>query len=126
MVETHDVWNALHDRFGDDLRAVIRYDGEDMESLKRDDVRERSTPLDDREIVDGIIIRHLNFADNAPRFRAGSLDAIVRVFEDAHVISRPDSLARKSGFVVSIDRDCSVPVEQVVELLEEVLEDDAE
>lgn len=120
MVETRDVWNALHEQFDDDLRAVIRYDGEDMESIKRDDIREQSMPLDDREIVDGIIVRHLNVADDVSRFRVGSLDAIVRVFENAHVISRPDSVDEKAGFVVSIDRDCSVSVEEVVELLEEI------
>lgn len=120
MVETRDVWNALHEQFDDDLRAVIRYDGEDMESIKRDDIREQSMPLDDREIVDGIIVRHLNVADDVSRFRVGSLDAVVRVFENAHVISRPDSVDEKAGFVVSIDRDCSVSVEEVVELLEEI------
>lgn len=123
-VSAQKVWDALRGDIGEDLRVVIRYSEFDLEAIKRDDIREQSTPLNTQEIVDGIIIRHLNFADDAERFHVGSLSAIVRVFESAHVISRPDSLDKKTGFIISIDRgeDVTPSVEQTVELLEDAVQ----
>jgi hypothetical protein len=98
------VWADLHERVGDDLRAVTRYESREFETRMREDVRERYTDDEDRAIVDDVIVRQLGLLDTERRFDAGRLEANVNVFEHAWVIAWPDGLPSKSGFIVSIQR----------------------
>jgi hypothetical protein len=102
------VWTALHERFGEDLRVVTRYESREFETRMREDVRARYTAEEDRRIVDDVIVRQLGLFDTERRFDAGRLDATVHVFEQAWVIAWPHDLPSKSGFVVSIQRDGDV------------------
>ena len=99
------VWNGLYELLDEDLRAVSRYTSRDFETRMRDDVREVVTPDELREAVDDTIIDQLNLATTESVFKAGELQANLRVFEDAWVVAWPDGLDRHSGFIVSIQRD---------------------
>lgn len=99
------IWADLHERVGDDLRAVTRYDSREFETRMREDVRERYTDREDRAIVDDIIVRQLNLLETERRFDAGRLEANVNAFEEAWVLAWPDHPPSKSGFIVSIERD---------------------
>ena len=109
------VWAGLHERVGDDLRVVTRYEMMEFETRMREDVRERYTADEDRAIVDDTIVRQLGLFDTERRFEAGRLEANVSVFEQAWVIAWPDHLPGKSGVIVSIQRDGDVATIQDVE-----------
>lgn len=118
------VWDALSDRFGDALRAVVRYDGFDYDAVTRSDVRERYDDDDALKLVNDVVVNQLILADSADFFRAGRYRAFVRMFDDAWVITRPDDPATKSGFVVSVERgegESTVDVEQCIQQVEAVV-----
>jgi hypothetical protein len=66
------VWTDLHERVGDDLRVVTRYETREFETRMREDVRERYTADEGRAIVDDTIVRQLGLFDTERRFEAGS------------------------------------------------------
>ena len=99
-----DVWAAMRDRVGEDLRVVTRYEGSGFETRMREDVREQYTFDDDREVVDQTILRQLSLDDLESAFDLGSLESQVWVFERAWVVTWPDCLPGKSGLLVSVER----------------------
>lgn len=99
------VWEDVSDRVGDDLRVVTRYESTDFETRMRDDVREQYTAAEDRVVVDDTILTQLVVDDTGQSFETGELHGIVRIFDDAWVLAWSDRRARKSGFIVSIQRD---------------------
>jgi hypothetical protein len=120
------VWTDLHERLGEDLRVVTRYESREFETRMREDVRERYTDDEDRAIVDDIIVRQLGLSDTERRFEAGELEANVHVFEWAWVIAWPDHLPSKSGVIVSIQRDGDVATVEDVEAAIRYLNDEVE
>ncbi|ARS89100.1 hypothetical protein [Natrarchaeobaculum aegyptiacum] len=99
------IWNVLTDRIGDDLRAVIRYGPTESESKLRPDVRRRYSTDALRDLVDRTIVAQLGHRRAQQTVAAGDLTAVVRVFEDAWIVSCPDPADRKCGVLLSIDRD---------------------
>lgn len=99
------VWEGLYEQMSGDLRGVVRYTSRGFEARLRDDIRERVTSEELREAVDDTIVDQLSLADTESVFRAGELQANLRVFEDAWVVAWPDGLDTHSGFIVSIERD---------------------
>jgi hypothetical protein len=121
MTVVHDIWESMHDRVGEDLRVVTRYDGSDFQTLMREDVREQYAVDEDWEVVDQTIVRQLSLDDVEAAFDAGALQAQVWVFEQAWVLTWPDSLPGKSGVIVSIERGgdaTAADVDAAVEYLE--------
>lgn len=115
------VWDEISDRLGGDLRVVTRYEASDFETRMREDVRERYSVDEDWEVVDQTILRQLRLDDVEAAIDAGSLEAQVWVFERAWVLTWPDSLTGKSGFIVSVERggDASMDdVDAVIEYLD--------
>jgi hypothetical protein len=98
------VWEAVYDRIGDDLRVVTRYDATDYETRMRDDIREKYTTDEDRQVVDDTIIKQLGLTESETAFNTGTVQAFIRVFDEAYILSWSDTLPKKSGFIVSIDR----------------------
>jgi hypothetical protein len=115
IVET--VWNALHDRFGDDLRVVTRYDGLEYESIMRDDVRDLYPDEQERDYISNTIISQLHLEDADEAAESGPAEGFVRIFGHAWVLTCPDSLDRKSGFIVSLQRDGDLSMDAVEECL---------
>jgi hypothetical protein len=111
IVET--VWNALHDRFGDDLRVVTRYDGLEYESIMRDDVRDLYPDEQERDYISNTIISQLHLEDADEAAESGPAEGFVRIFGHAWVLTCPDSLDRKSGFIVSLQRDGDLSMDAV-------------
>ncbi|TYT60513.1 hypothetical protein [Natrialba swarupiae] len=120
------VWDAVYGRIGADLRAVIRYQPMDWDSVMRDDVRERYTHSDTQAIVDQTIVCQLSHGRQERAFESGSLNALVQVFEDAWVVSCPDSPGRKSGVLVSIERDGNAATMADVQWCIDILEEDTD
>jgi hypothetical protein len=127
-VTAREVWNALHDRFDADVRGVARYDGAEFETVLREDVRRQYSSVDRQEIVDGLLVGQISTSELASLFEIGSLAATVRVFESAYVISSTDALDRRSGILVSLDRDgtdrSGRALERTVQYLNELTEAD--
>ena len=121
LVET--IWGDVSENIGDDLRAVTRYDGLNYEMKLRDDVRTEYTQDEDRTIVDEAILRQLNLDETEGAFKAGELESVIRVFEDAWILQWPDQLKTKSGILISIQRNGErasvVDVEWCIEYLNE-------
>lgn len=103
LVDT--VWDAVVGRVGDDLRVVTRYEAGDFETRMREDVRAAYTTSEDRVVVDETIIDQLSRPRTERAFRAGVLRAVVRVFDDAWILSWPSPTDPKAGVIVSIQRD---------------------
>jgi hypothetical protein len=118
MTVVHDIWESMHDRVGEDLRVVTRYEGSDFQTLMREDVREQYDLDEDWEIVDQTILRQLSLDDVEAAFDAGKLQAQVWVFARAWVLTWPDRLPGKSGVIVSIERGGDATVEDVDAALE--------
>jgi hypothetical protein len=121
------VWKTLEGRVGDRLRAVIRYDGFEYESVTRADVRERYTDDDALHLVNDIVVNQLTLADSEDLFDAGRYRAFIRVFDDAWIVTLPDDPPAKTGYVVSFDREegaSSVDIDAHVRALEALVSDD--
>lgn len=99
------IWNDVFDRVGEDLRVVTRYTGRDFETKMRDDVRAQYTTDEDQVVVDDTIIQQLSLSDTDNAFKTGQLNGLVRVFDEAWVLSWPDYLSGKSGVIISIQRN---------------------
>lgn len=102
-----DVWNDLRERYGADLRVVIRYHPAEFETHMRDDIREQYTETELQSIVDDAIVDQLNLERTASSIKTGELHGVVRIFDSAWVLVWPDDLSAKSGFIVSLQRDRS-------------------
>lgn len=122
-----NLWDELHDQFGDRLRVVTRYDGATFKTVMREDLRAEYSSGDDQAIVDQTIVGQLNLTDMEEVFNAGALAAVVRIFETAYVISYPESLNGKAGVIVSLQRDNNstqrTTVEDTIQYLADVFSD---
>ncbi|MFB6220527.1 MAG: hypothetical protein ABEH90_03725 [Halolamina sp.] len=98
------IWDAFHERLGDDLRGVDLYSGERLESRLRDDVRQLYSPAEDREAADDTIVKQLGLARTESAFKVGELRSLIRVFDEAYVLSWTHELEEKSGVMVSVER----------------------
>lgn len=89
----------------------------------RDDVRTQYSSIDDSRIVDDTILSQLVAADTEDSFKTGELQGIVRIFDDAWILAWPDANSKKSGVIVSIQRDSEqtsmADIEWCVEYLDE-------
>lgn len=103
-----EVWDDLVERLDDDLRVVTTYDVLNHETRMREDVRERYTPEEDREVVDDTILKHLSASGSERAFKTGELHGLVRIFDDAWVLSWAAESDEKVGVIVSVDRDGDV------------------
>jgi hypothetical protein len=119
-----EVWDTLYKRIGEDLRVVTRYGPGDYETIMRDDVRRQYTDREDQQIVDEAIVDQLSLRREESVFKTGGMKAIVRVFDDAWVMSWPDSLGGKSGFIVSIQRGGDVATMDDVEYCIRFIDDE--
>ena len=108
-----DLWAALSEVVGPDLRVVTWHDGRTFETKMREDVREGYTPLDDQAVVDDIVGWQLRLPGVEDRHDSGELEAIVRVFDDAWVVAWPYSYADRSGVIVSIERGGTATMDDV-------------
>ncbi|MFB6142821.1 MAG: hypothetical protein ABEJ30_05700 [Halorientalis sp.] len=121
------VWAALAERLGDDLRAVSRYGPSGYETRARDDVDARYSDDEEDEVFDSVVLEQMNLASVERSFKLGSLTSVVQVFDDAWVVIAPDSLAGKSGVLVSVDRPgddvTMADVDWICDFLDSELED---
>jgi hypothetical protein len=108
-----ELWTALSNVVGPDLRVVTWHDGRAFETKMRDDVRARYSSLDDQAVVDDIVGWQLRLPGSEDRHDSGELEAIVRVFEEAWVVAWPHSYADRSGVVVSIERGNDASMDDV-------------
>lgn len=99
------IWEDVSERVGDDLRVVTWYDAGTFETRMRDDIRAMYTADEDRAIVDDTIIKQLGFRDTKNAFKSGELDGVVRIFDEAWVLSWIHDRSTKSGVIVSIQRN---------------------
>ena len=104
-VSIDQIWDDITERVGDDLRGITLYEGTDLETRLRKDVREQYTRTEDRELVDNMIIDQLRLEETETAFNTGQYHAFVRIFDEAWFLSWADSLESKSGVVVSIQRN---------------------
>lgn len=107
------IWADLFQELGEDLRVVTRYESTEFETKMRDDVRARYTREEDRAVVDDTIIKQLGFDETEEAFKTGQLHALVRVFNNAWIVSWADDLASKSGIIVSIQRGSTTSMNDV-------------
>jgi hypothetical protein len=99
-----ELWAALSDVVGPDLRVVTWHRGREFETHMRDDVREQYSTLDDQAIVDDIVGWQLRLPGSEDRHDSGALEAIVRVFDESWTITWPHSYADRTGIIVSVER----------------------
>lgn len=126
-IQAGRVWEPLHERFGEDLRAVTRYEGADYDTVMREDIRAKYSDAEDQTIVDETVVSQLGQGRLEGALKTGPLEAMVRVFDEAWVLSWPDSTAMKSGFIVSLDRGGEAAridsVEEILDVLEHSFEE---
>jgi hypothetical protein len=53
--DVDDLWAALHESLGEDLRVVTRYEGATFETRMPADVRDEYDPTQDQAIVDDLV-----------------------------------------------------------------------
>ncbi|MFB6165095.1 MAG: hypothetical protein ABEJ31_08040 [Haloarculaceae archaeon] len=99
------VWDDLHERYGADLRVVIRYDPTQFDTYLREDVRDSYTDEELRTIVDDVIVEQLSLTRKERDLKTGRLHSVVRIYDDAWVVIWPDEIDAKSGFIVAVQRD---------------------
>jgi hypothetical protein len=104
-VSVDRIWDGITERVGDDLRGITRYEGTDLETRLREDVRDQYTRTEDKELVDNMIIDQLRLKETEIAFKTGQRHGLVRIFDEAWFLSWADSLEGKSGVVVSIQRN---------------------
>lgn len=108
-----ELWDALYEVVGEDLRVVTRYDGVEYETTMREDVRDQYTAGEDREIVDDTVVKQIGLRETESAFETGDLEAVVRVFEDAWVAAVPDDVDAKAGVIVSVGRGRAATMDDV-------------
>ena len=99
------VWDDLHARIGDDLRTVVQYDASSSRVKFRSDVREQYGQDERQRIRDDAIVQQLSVSDQESVFQVGDLRSLVRVFEEAWVLTWHEPSNTKAGFLISIQRD---------------------
>lgn len=118
-----EIWDDLAQRVGADLRVVTRYHATDFETKMREDVRQRYTEREDQHVVSSTIVNQLSHSEMQDTFKVGNLEGLLRIFEEACVLSWADPINEKSGIIVSVERDADLAdVEWVIEYLNEEIE----
>jgi hypothetical protein len=120
------VWADLHDRVGDDLRTVVHYDPASSAVKFRPDVEDKYGADERQRIRDDTIVQQLNFSDQESVFEVGDLTSLVRVFDEAYVLTWRDPSNAKAGFLVSIQRDGDTATMDDVEYCIQYLDDEVE
>lgn len=101
------VWDEMQKRVEEDLRAVVHYTPQSSAANLRSDVEDEYSATERLRVLDATIVRQLGLSDEVEDFNAGELDAFVRVFNTAWILSWRDPENVKSGFLVSLERDGS-------------------
>lgn len=99
------IWNGVSERFGSDLRGIIRYESTRFETKMRGDIDDSYVKSDFQDIVDKTIVDQLMQKQRDESFRAGQLNGVIRVFDEAIILAWDDGLDSKSGVMISIDRN---------------------
>lgn len=110
-IDAEPIHTALADRLGTSLRAVIRYDGEQVDYTARTDVEDQYDDGDIRQLVDNSIVHQLDAKEVEQVFRLGTLEAVVRVFERSWVVRVADG--PKRGCLFSVERDDGVTMRAI-------------
>ncbi|WP_049936621.1 hypothetical protein [Haloplanus natans] len=105
-------------QYGDALRAVTRFRSGTFETRMREDVRTRYTDLWDQRVVDEIVLEQLRSERLEDGFKCGRLTGTVHVFDEALVVVQADSASRKSGYLVTFDRDNGVTMADLEDCFE--------
>jgi len=115
----------IRERVGSDLRAIIAYDGREYDCSLRDDLVEQYSESEIRRIVNRSIVIQLGVRDHPSSLKTGDLDAIVRTYEDAWLVSCPAPNQRKAGALVSVERNGEdatlADVDECVRVLEDTV-----
>lgn len=120
------VWDEMYDRVGVDLRTVTGYDNIEFETRMREDVRAQYTDTDDVQIIDDTIVDQFSERRLEEKYNMGELHATVRYFDECWLVSWFYPGERKSGILVSIQRDGSEASFEDVEYCLEYLEAEIE
>ena len=108
MLPVDDAWDHLFTQCGDALRAVTKFRSGTFETRMRADVRARYTDREDQRVVDEIVLGQLLSERLEDEFKCGRLTGTVHVFDEALVVVQADPDSRKSGYLVTFDRDGDV------------------
>lgn len=101
-----------------DLRSVVRYDGDDYDTVFRADrVRDEFADVEYEAVAKHLVLKGLDDGFEQPEFaRFGHLDATVRWFHDVVAFQVP--LDDWSGIILTFDRDS---IEDTSALIDEIL-----
>ena len=122
-IDAETIHTALADRLGTALRAVIRYDGADIDKSTRQDVAAEYPDGGVRDIVDDAIVHQLDRRHIEQSFRLGTQEAVVRTFERSWVVQIADGHERGCLFSVERDEDVSmVAVEDSIDIVRATLD----
>ena len=118
MLPVDDAWNHLVTQYGDALRAVTTFRSGTFETRMRSDVRARYTDREDQRVVDEIVLGQLLSERLEDEFKCGRLTGTVHVFDEALVVVQADPDSRKSGYLVTFDRDGGVTMADLEDCFE--------
>jgi len=118
MLPVDDAWNHLVTQYGDALRAVTKFRSGTFETRMRADVRARYTDREDQRVVDEIVLGQLLSERLEDEFKCGRLTGTVHVFDEALVVVQADPDSRKSGYLVTFDRDGDVTMADLEDCFE--------
>jgi len=104
MMSVDEAWEHLAAQFGDELRAVTKFRHGKFETRMRDDVRGLYTDREDQRVVDEITLGLLLSQRLENEFKCGHLTGTVHVFDEAFVGVQADPDARKTGYLITVDR----------------------
>jgi len=125
MCSTDQLWEEIQEYLGSDLRAVVKYNGIEYDCSLREGLKEQYSESEIQRIVNETIVLQLGVSDRPSSLKTGELNALMRVYEEAWILSCPHQKKRKGGIMVWIDQDrkaTTLPeVEQCMEFLEETV-----
>jgi hypothetical protein len=130
MPTTDELWEKIFEQIGSDLRGGIEYNGVEYESVLREDLQKQYSDSEIQRIVNESIVLQLGVSDRPSGLKTGELNAFMRMYEQAWILSCPHPNKRKGGILVSIDQDretATLPdIEQCMETLEKTVATDSE
>lgn len=122
-IDAETIHTALADRLGTALRAVVRYDGADIDHSMRQDVTAQYPEDGIRTLVDTSIDQQIDASTIEQSFRLGTQEALVRTFERSWVVQIADGPERGCLFSVERDQDVSmIAVEDGIDIVRETLD----
>ena len=99
------VWDAMYERVGEDLRGVTGYEGLEFETRFREDVRAEYDTRGEAEFVDRLVVDQISEREIERKIGVGDLHASIRLFDECWLICWFHPSDWKAGVVVSIQRD---------------------